>query len=110
MAELVRQLTDLGVRADDILLVHTSFRSLRPVEGGPPVLIRALREVLGPSGTLVMPSWSGDDDEPFDPTSSPAASDLGVTADLFWRLPGVLRSDHVHAFAAAGPEATKERV
>jgi len=105
MAELVRQLADLGVRAGDILLVHTSFRALRPVEGGPLGLIRALREVLGPSGTVVMPSWSGDDDEPFDPATSSAAADLGVTADLFWRLPGVLRSDHVHAFAAAGPEA-----
>jgi len=105
MAELVRQLADLGVRAGDILLVHTSFRALRPIEGGPLGLIRALREILGPSGTLIMPSWSGDDDEPFDPATSSAAADLGVTADLFWRLPGVLRSDHVHAFAAAGPEA-----
>ena len=32
---------------------------------------------------------------------------LGVTADTFWRLPGVLRSDNNHAFAAVGPQAER---
>ncbi|WP_119388523.1 AAC(3)-IV family aminoglycoside N-acetyltransferase [Taklimakanibacter lacteus] len=103
--ELVRQLRSLGVAEGDILLVHTSFRTVGPVEGGPLGLISALRGALGPAGTLVMPSWSGEDDEPFDPLNSPSASDLGVTAQMFWRQPGVLRSDHFHAFAAAGPAA-----
>lgn len=85
--------------------MHTSFRATRPVEGGPPGLIAALREALGPEGTLVMPSWTGDEDEPFDPLTTPADADLGVVADTFWRLPGVLRSDHFQAFAAAGPDA-----
>ncbi len=104
-AELVRQLQELGVEAGDILLVHTAFRAVRPIEGGPLGLIAALHEALGSEGTLVMPSWSGNDDEPFDKTSSPVTSDLGVTADMFWRLPGVRRSDHVHAFAGVGPAA-----
>lgn len=104
-AELVKQLSAVGAEAGDILLVHTAFRNVRPVAGGPLGLIDALREVLGPEGTLVMPSWSGNDDELFDKASSPVTSDLGVTADMFWRLPGVRRSDHVHAFAAAGPAA-----
>jgi len=30
---------------------------------------------------------------------------MGVVADTFWRLPGVLRSDSPHAFAAQGPQA-----
>jgi aminoglycoside N3'-acetyltransferase len=90
-----------------VLLVHTSFRRVRPVEGGPAGLILALRETLGPKGTLVMPAWTGDDSTPFDPARTPAAADLGVTADTFWRLPGVLRSGHPFAFAAAGPEAAR---
>ena len=81
------------------------FRAIRPVEGGPLGLIEALRDVLGPSGTLVMPSFSGDDDEPFDPATTPASPDLGIVADMFWRLPGVLRSNHCHAFAAIGTYA-----
>lgn len=106
-AELTDQLRALGVTKGGVLLAHTSFRATRPVEGGPLGLIEALRDARGPEGTLVMPSWSGDDDEPFDPMSTPASPSLGVVADTFWRLPGALRSDHVHAFAAAGPEAAR---
>ncbi|GAB3740192.1 AAC(3) family N-acetyltransferase [Microlunatus parietis] len=105
VADLTAQLLDLGVRPGRVLLVHTSFRAVRPVQDGPAGLIAALRSALGPSGTLVMPSWTGDDDEPFDPASTPADPDLGVVAETFRRQPGVLRSDHPMAFAAAGPAA-----
>jgi aminoglycoside N3'-acetyltransferase len=106
-AELVAQLRSVGVTPGGVLLVHTSFRAVRPVEGGPAGLIAALRDALGPDGTLVMPSWTGNDDEPFDPVQTPAAADLGVVADTFWRLPGVRRSSHLFAFAAAGREAER---
>ena len=106
-AEVADQLRALGVEKGGVLLVHTSFRAVRPVEGGPLGLIEALRDTLRADGTLVMPSWSGNDDAPFDARRTPASPDLGVVADMFWRLPGVLRSNHVHAFAAAGPEAAR---
>ena len=54
-----------------------------------------------------VPSWSGDDDAPFNPLATPASPDLGVVADTFWRLPGVLRSVHPFACAAAGPRAAE---
>jgi aminoglycoside N3'-acetyltransferase len=104
---ITQQLRALGVKRGGILLVHTSFRAVRPVEGGPRGLIEALREVVGPEGTLVMPSWTGRDDLAFDKTSTPAAPDLGIVADTFWRMPGVLRSDHLFAFAAVGPQAER---
>ena len=104
-ADVADQLRALGVEQSGVLLVHTSFRATRPVEGGPAGLIEALRDALGPRGTLVMPSWSENDDEPFDPRTTPASPSLGAVADTFWRLAGVLRSDHFHAFAAAGPHA-----
>jgi aminoglycoside N3'-acetyltransferase len=107
MSSLVAQLRRIGVEAGDVLLVHASFRATRPVEGGPRGLIDALLEAIGPRGTLVMPSWSGTDDAPFDPQTSPAAADLGIVADTFWRLPGALRSDHPFAFAALGPDAAR---
>jgi aminoglycoside N3'-acetyltransferase len=103
--ELRDQLQNLGVRAGAVLLVHTSFRAVRPVEGGPLGLIEALGDALGPDGTLVMPAWSGDDDQPFDPATSPASRDLGVVADTFWRMIGAVRSQHCFAFAARGPAA-----
>jgi aminoglycoside N3'-acetyltransferase len=101
------QLRALGVEEGGVLLVHTSFRATRPIVRGPLGLIEALRGALGPNGTLVMPCWPEDDDKPFDPRSAPASPDLGVVADTFWRLPGVLRSDHCQAFAAAGPVAAE---
>lgn len=106
-AEVAAQFRALGVEPGGVLLVHTSFRAVRPVQGGPHGLIEALRDAIGPDGTLVMPSWTGDDEAPFDPESTPASADLGVVADAFWRRPGVLRSDHVFAFAAEGPQAAR---
>ncbi len=105
--EVADQLRALGVQRGGVLLVHTSFRAVRPVQGGPAGLIDALRTALGPDGTLVMPSWTGDDETPFDPASTPASEDLGIVADIFWRMPGVVRSDHPFAFAAAGPRAAQ---
>ena len=98
---LVRELLELGVMPGGVLLVHTSFSNVKPVESGPEGLIGALQTALGAEGTLVMPSMSYDDDHPFDKRTSPCP-EMGVVADTFWRLPEVLRSDNNHAFAAAG--------
>ena len=105
--ELISQLRSLGVEPGGVLLLHTAFRAVRPIEGGPVGLIDALQDVLGPRGTLVMISSANDDDVPFDPATTPAAADLGAVADIFWRLPSVLRSNHPFAFAAVGPRAAE---
>jgi aminoglycoside N3'-acetyltransferase len=103
--EVVQQFRDLGVTPGGVLLVHTAFSRVRPVEDGPDGLIAALREALGPDGTLAMLSTGSDHDQPFDPRATPCIG-LGIVADSFWRLPGVLRSNSPHAFAAAGPQAS----
>ena len=103
--EIVEQLHRLGVQSGSVLLVHSSFRAVRPIEGGPAGLIAALKASIGPDGTLVMPSWTGSDEEVFDPVVTAASTDLGVTADTFWRIRGVRRSRHPFAFAASGPHA-----
>lgn len=105
--EMVAQLRALGVHEGDVLLVHTSFRATRPVERGPAGLIEALVRAGGPAGTLVMPSWTGDDGHPFDPATTPASPDLGIVADIFWRLPSARRGRHPFAFAARGPKADR---
>ncbi len=104
--QVTAQLQSLGVEPGGVLVVHTAFSKLAPLEGGPLGLIAALRSALGPGGTLVMPSMSDDDDLPFDPGTTPCLG-MGVVADTFWRLPGVLRSDSPHAFAAIGPKAAE---
>ena len=106
VAAVVAQLRALGVEPGQTLQVHTAFSRVGPIEGGPLGLIRALREALGADGTLVMPSMTDDDDRPFEPRTTPCLG-MGVTADAFRRLPGVLRSDSPHAFAAEGPLAER---
>jgi len=87
-----------------VLLVHCAFSRVGPVQDGPRGLISALEEALGPEGTLVMPSMTDDDEQPFDPLRTPCLG-MGIVADTFWRLPGVMRSDSPHAFSAAGSRA-----
>lgn len=102
--ELIAQLRRLGVSRGDVLLVHTSFRAVRPVEGGPEGLIAALKAAIGQEGTLVMPTMT-DGASIFDLASTPTA-EMGVVAELFWRMPQVGRSPHPGAsFAACGPQA-----
>ncbi|WP_437779300.1 AAC(3) family N-acetyltransferase [Sorangium sp. So ce1097] len=106
VSQVVAELRALGVRPGGVLLVHTSFRAVRPIEGGPLGLIRALRAAVGDDGTLVMPTMT-DGQSVFDPRSTPS-SGMGITAETFWRQPGVLRSGHPGgSFAAAGPHAER---
>ncbi len=102
--DVTQQLRALGVEAGGVLLVHTAFRRVRPVEGGPLGLIAALRGAVGPGGTLVMPTMT-DGESVFDPGTTPTV-DMGVVAETFWRRPGVVRSGHPGgSFAAEGPYA-----
>ncbi len=103
---LAGQLGALGVQPGGVLVVHTAFSRVKPVAAGPRGLIDALRSALGPKGTLVMPSMTDDDDVPFEAGAS-ACRGMGVVADTFWRMPGVLRSNNPHAFAAIGPRAAE---
>lgn len=101
---LLQQLIALGVQDGDLLLVHTAFSQVGPIEGGPEAFIATLQEAIGPRGTLMMPSMA-DDDGVFDARRTPCSA-MGVVANTFWRLPGVQRSDNPHAFAARGPLAS----
>ncbi|MGD0806481.1 MAG: AAC(3) family N-acetyltransferase [Anaerolineales bacterium] len=106
VGRLTQQLLALGVPPGNTLLVHCAFSKVQPVEDGPLGLISALQNALGSDGTLVMPSMTDDDDHPFDPRKTPCLG-MGIVADTFWRMPGVLRSDRPHAFAARGSMASR---
>jgi len=54
-------------------MLHMSYRAVRPVDGGPVGVIEAIRDALGDDGTLVMPSWTEDDDAPFDTATTRAS-------------------------------------
>ena len=105
IADALRQ---LGVRPGDVLMLHSSLRSLGHVVGGAATVVDALLEVLGPTGTLVGPSFNYATAQApgfvFDPLNTP--SDMGAIADEIRRRAGNLRSRHLtHSISAIGPQA-----
>ncbi|MEU8130761.1 AAC(3) family N-acetyltransferase [Micromonospora sp. NPDC049049] len=53
---LADDLRALGLRQGVCLLVHCGLRRMGPLEHGPATLAGALRDVLGPAGTLLVPT------------------------------------------------------
>ena len=101
-------LRSLGAQPGDVLMLHSSLRSMGYVVGGAPTVVDALLEVLGPTGTLVGPSFNfvsaQDPGFIFDPRNTP--SDMGAIADEIRRRAGFSRSRHLtHSVSAIGPQA-----
>lgn len=105
-AQLVSEFRALGLCAGDVLLVHSSYKSFGGVEGGPPTVIDALLEVLGPEGTLIMPTFNFDftKGKPWDVRSTP--SQMGVLTELVRTDPRAKRVFHpIYSFAVIGKYA-----
>lgn len=123
--QLATDLTSLGVTPGMTIMVHTSLKSLGWVIGGEQAVLEALRDAVGPAGTLVMPaqSWQLCDpaflrQEPqewwplirehlpvYDSAVTPTRT-MGAVAELFRTIPGTRRSAHPHrSIAANGPHA-----
>lgn len=102
--ELVRGLQLLGLELGAILMVHASLSSLGHVQGGADTVIDALLDVLGPQGTLLMPTHPARDGAVFNVEKTPSA--MGAITELFRLRPQVLRSRHpYHPVAACGAMA-----
>lgn len=94
------------------VMVHSSLRSFGYVEGGAQTVIDALIETVTSGGTLMLPSFNHgapfEEGGPgiYDPRETPTIN--GAIPDLFWRLPGVVRSlDPTHPIAAWGRHAER---
>ncbi len=105
--QLTDQLRAFGVKRGGVLLVHSAFSRIQPVENDMLGLIAALENALSDQGTLVMPTMSYDEDHVFDARKTPCREEMGIVPDTFWRLDGVRRSDSPHAFAARGFHAER---
>jgi len=117
-AALAEHLSALGLARDDAVLVHAGLRSVGAILGGPDALIDALRDSVGPGGTILgYCDWNYDDREltdpalrvhvpPFDPARSRATRDNGAFPELLRTTPGARRSGNPGAsFAALGGKA-----
>ena len=97
----------LGLTAGDAALVHSSLSSFGHVAGGADAVIGGLLDALGPTGTLVMPTFTWGafhalERVEFDVDGTPG--ETGLIPETFRRRPGVARGLHVcHSVAASGP-------
>ena len=126
-ASLAEDLRRLGLTPGSTVLVHTSVSALGWVAGGAQAVVLALLDVLGPDGTLVVPTQSGGLSDPacwsnppvpeswwpvirdqtpgYDPATTPTRG-MGAVPELVRHLPGFVRSAHpLLSFGAVGPAA-----
>ena len=105
--DIAGALAMLGIQRGDMVLVHSSFKSLGQVDGGAETVIRGFLDAVGEEGTLVFPTlcqkdflnsyktWHMDKD-----------SDVGWLTNYFRKREGSFRSDQAtHSVAACGAEA-----
>jgi aminoglycoside 3-N-acetyltransferase len=127
VASLAKDLEALGLTVGDTVLLHSSLRALGFVAGGVHAVLQALLDVLGSSGTLVVPTHTPDNTDPaawrhppvpeawwsvirqstpgFDPARTPSRW-MGVIAETVRTWPGAVRSRHPQcSFAALGAHA-----
>jgi aminoglycoside 3-N-acetyltransferase len=106
--ELAEGFVAAGLRAGDVALVHSALRTFGAVEGGAPTVVDALLLVLGPTGTLVAPTFTFAHEAEAEPIIDQASdrSEMGAITEAVRRHPLALRSTAFrHSFAAIGPRA-----
>ncbi|HEV7275581.1 MAG TPA: aminoglycoside 3-N-acetyltransferase [Devosiaceae bacterium] len=103
----------LGLAPGDAVLVHAALRKVGPIIGGADALIDALRDAVGPQGTILgYCDWQLEDEvrdnpalradiPPFDPQSSRSIRENGAFPELLRTTPGALRSASPGASCAA---------
>ncbi|NQU11067.1 AAC(3) family N-acetyltransferase [bacterium] len=100
------------MRPGDCLVVHSSFKSLGLTSASPADVVASLLDWLGPSGTLVMPTftysyagaWNA---TPYRPDQTPGVLN-GVLAETLRAWPGACRSGHpTYSVAACGQHAMR---
>ncbi|MFC7272752.1 aminoglycoside N(3)-acetyltransferase [Paractinoplanes rhizophilus] len=124
---LAADLRALGLASGDTVLVHCSLREIGFVAGLAQAVAQALLDVLGPTGTLVVPTHTTFNSDPaawrnppvpaewwpvireqspgFDPAITPSWW-VGTLPEIVRKWPGALRSDHPQmSFAAIGARA-----
>ena len=117
----------LGIRPGLVVLMHSSLSKIGWTVGGPVAVIRALMQILTSEGTLIMPTFSGDNTDPsqwenppvpeswwniirnempaYHPDITPTRG-MGSVVETFRKWPKVVRSNHpASSFAAWGKYA-----
>lgn len=103
--DIKNALTQLGIKEGDVVVFHSSLKSMGTVAGGAHAVIDAFLEQVGPGGTVSVPTLLGKNYsrayEIWDKDTTP--SEVGYITEVFRTMPGTLRSDNpTHSLAAQG--------
>lgn len=102
---LARDLRALGLGAGSGVLVHSSLRAVGYVEGGADGFVDAVLAVIGPGGTLVVPTFTYRSPR-FDPATTPGRT--GAVGEALRARDDAVRSLHpFYSVAAIGPLAAE---
>lgn len=100
-----------GVNPGDSVFVHSNLQYFGKLSAGVDraeylsAFVQAIRDAVGPSGNILMPTFSYTfcNRQDFDPARAP--STVGVLTEFFRAQPGVKRSlDPIFSVAASGPD------
>lgn len=112
-SSLAADLGAIGFAPGDAVLVHAALRKVGRVIGGPDTILCAMRDVVGPEGTILgYTDWQLEDDErddlsvrqhvpAFDPLTSRSTRDNGFWPEMLRTTPGAFRSGNPGASMAA---------
>lgn len=109
LSRIKHDLSKLGIVSGDVVLMHSSYKSLGSFEGGARVFFGAFKEVLGESGTLILPALSYEyvtrNNPVFDVDNTKSC--VGYLSEFFrTNVDGVVRSIHpTHSCCAWGKYA-----
>jgi len=94
-----------GIRAGDVVIMHSSMKEIGRVQGGTRTTVAAIKEVITPDGTVLMPALSQPpEDGRFYMAKTP--SRVGLVTEVFRVSEGVKRSRHpTHSVCAWGKRA-----
>ncbi len=98
----------LGLQRKDRVMVHSSLFSLGVIENGVDGFHRALLNVIGNEGTIIVPTFTHSfrQGKVFNILESPSEKSLGIYAEYIRKTQSSVRSsDPLFSMAAIGPDA-----
>ncbi len=110
--DIRKALADLGIKAGDTVMVHSSLKALGKIEDGAKSVIDALKETVTEDGIIAMPAFTdcveGGTRGAFDPQETAVETWVGIIPEVFRRSEGVIRSTHpTHSISVYGRRAAE---
>lgn len=107
--DITKAAKELGVKEGDIVLVHSSYKSLGEIDDGAETVIQGYLDAVGEEGTLVFPCFTQKDfEKAYETWHIDKPSDTGYLTNYFRTREGSVRSDQAtHSVAACGKLATE---